>query len=104
MTDADQSRTRPLAVFDFVCPACNHTVSVPFFRSQQPLATIAWPESAREADGLAVHDLDFVRCVSCGHVTNRAFSYENVPYGQPNLMFNRGTGWSSLSAMFETWC
>ena len=38
--------------------------------------------------------LDFVRCVSCGHVYNRSFECENVPYAEkPNLMFNQGALW-----------
>ncbi len=38
--------------------------------------------------------LDFLRCVSCGHVFNRAFDYAKVPYSdKPNLMFNRGSVW-----------
>jgi len=38
--------------------------------------------------------LDFLRCVSCGHVFNRAFDYTQVPYSdKPNLMFNRGSVW-----------
>jgi len=38
-----------------------------------------------------------VRCVACGHVYNRSFDYAEVPYSEkPNLMFNRGSVWSSF--------
>lgn len=78
------------------CPACGHHVAIPFLTSEkQPLATLAWPESAAEARGLERLTLDFVRCVDCGHVFNAAFDYAAVPYrSKPNRMFNRGGGWS----------
>ncbi|MBM3572019.1 MAG: methyltransferase domain-containing protein [Alphaproteobacteria bacterium] len=78
------------------CPACGHHVAVPFLTSApQPLATLAWPESAAEAAALPRLKLDFVRCVDCGHVFNAAFDYAVVPYrSKPNRMFNRGSGWS----------
>lgn len=97
MTDSHRHHPADIVTHDHVCPACNHTVAVPFFQSRQPLATIAWPETAQEADDLAKHDLDFIRCVSCGHITNRGFRYDAVPYSRkPNLMFNRGTNWSKF--------
>jgi SAM-dependent methyltransferase len=59
-----------------------------------PLATLAWPASAAEAQAMPRLPLRFVRCVDCGHVYNEAFSYDAVPYSdKPNLMFNRGTAW-----------
>jgi hypothetical protein len=78
------------------CPACGHYVAVAFFDGgQQPLATIAWPESIIEARTLPKLPLDFVRCTDCGHVYNQAFDYTKVPYShKPNLMFNDGTLWS----------
>lgn len=78
------------------CPACGFHVAVPFFDGgQQPLATLAWPESAQDARTLRKLPLDFVACVECGHVYNDAFEYRNVPYStKPNLMFNRGIFWS----------
>lgn len=80
------------------CPACGHHVAVPFFDGgEQPLATIAWPESASRAAALPRHRLDFVQCVRCTHVFNAAFDYANVPYSaKPNLMFNRATAWSEF--------
>jgi len=79
------------------CPACSHNVAVPFFRSTQPLATLAFPDTVEEAESLARHRLDFVRCVGCGHVFNQRFSYGRVPYAKkPNLMFNRSRNWSSF--------
>ncbi|MBI82266.1 MAG: methyltransferase [Planctomycetaceae bacterium] len=78
------------------CPACGHHVAVPFMdRQQQPLATLGWPGSEKEAQEMDELPLAFVRCVNCGHVYNREFTYENVPYSEkPNLMFNRGNIWS----------
>jgi len=78
------------------CPACGFHVAVPFLDGgQQPLATLAWPESAEDARALRRLPLDFVSCVECGHVYNDAFEYRNVPYStKPNLMFNRGFFWS----------
>jgi hypothetical protein len=78
------------------CPACGHHVAVPFFDGgQQPLATLAWPGSATEAQHLPRFPLDFVRCVGCGHVFNADFDYAHVPYStKPNLMFNRAANWS----------
>ena len=77
------------------CPACGHHVAVPFIDPEtQPLATVAWPKSTDEAKSMTPLPLTFVRCVSCGHVYNADFTYENVPYSEkPNLMFNRGSGW-----------
>jgi hypothetical protein len=86
------------------CPACGHHVAVSFFQGQQPLATIAWPASVEAARTMPMLPLDFVRCVECGHVFNRAFDYAAVPYtDKPNLMFNKGALWSGfLSEMQET--
>lgn len=79
------------------CPACGHHVAVPFFKGEQPLATIAWPASAEAARTMPILPLDFVRCVDCGHVFNRAFDYAAVPYtDKPNLMFNKGALWSGF--------
>jgi 2-polyprenyl-3-methyl-5-hydroxy-6-metoxy-1,4-benzoquinol methylase len=78
------------------CPACGDQVAVPFMDEEhQPLATLAWPKSREEAESMKRLPLAFVRCASCGHVYNTKFRYEEVPYSlQPNLMFNRGIGWS----------
>jgi hypothetical protein len=78
------------------CPACGYHVAVAFFDGgAQPLATLGWPRSADEARSMDRLPLDFVRCVECGHVFNAAFDYQAVPYSdRPNLMFNRGVGWS----------
>ncbi len=77
------------------CPACAHHIAVPFYSGgDQPLTTLAWPSTAEEARAMQRLPLDFLRCVSCGHVYNRAFDYAQVPYSdKPNLMFNRGTVW-----------
>ncbi|MEE4355511.1 MAG: methyltransferase domain-containing protein [Desulfococcaceae bacterium] len=78
------------------CPACGHHVAVPFLDpSLQPLATVAWPLSADEAEAMQQLPLDFVRCVECGHVFNAAFEYTRVPYSRkPHRMFNKGINWS----------
>jgi hypothetical protein len=78
------------------CPACGDQVAVPFMDEElQPLATLAWPNSREEAETMKRLPLAFVRCTGCGHVYNTRFRYEEVPYSlQPNLMFNRGIGWS----------
>lgn len=77
------------------CPACGHHVSVDFFDGgNQPLATLGWPESADNARQMTRLPLDFVRCVQCGHIYNRSFRYENVPYStHPNLMYNQSHHW-----------
>ena len=80
------------------CPACGHHVAVSFFDGgNQPLATLAWPQSEADAKNLPRYHLDFVRCVGCGHVFNATFDYANVPYStKPNLMFNRAANWSQF--------
>ncbi|MCF8476018.1 MAG: class I SAM-dependent methyltransferase, partial [Pseudolabrys sp.] len=80
------------------CPACGHHVAVPFFDGgDQPLATLAWPQSKAGAQSLPRYHLDFVRCVGCGHVYNAKFDYANVPYStKPNLMFNQAANWSQF--------
>ncbi|MCA9558843.1 MAG: class I SAM-dependent methyltransferase, partial [Myxococcales bacterium] len=71
--------------------------AAPLLDDRQPLATLAWPRSEAAARAMPALPLDFVRCVDCGHVYNRAFSYDAVPYGdQPNRMFNAGVGWSGF--------
>ncbi len=77
------------------CPACGHHVAVPFLDAdRQPLATLAWPASRREAQEMPRLPLEFVRCVGCGHVYNARFDHARVPYSdKPNLMFNKGAGW-----------
>ena len=78
------------------CPACGHHVAVPFYDGGElPLTTLAWPRSEEEAQGMPRLPHAFVRCVDCGHVSNREFDYANVPYSdKPNLMFNRGQLWT----------
>ena len=80
------------------CPACGHYVAVPFFDGgKQPLATIAWPGNVKEAQTMKQLALDFVRCVECGHISNAAFNYDDVPYtDKPNLMFNKGAIWAGF--------
>lgn len=77
------------------CPACAHHVAVSCFDGgRQPLTTLAWPSSRQAAQAMSRLPLDFVCCVSCGHVYNCQFDYTQVPYSdKPNLMFNRGQVW-----------
>jgi hypothetical protein len=77
------------------CPVCAHTVAAPFFDGgAQPLATLGWPASAAEAQGMARHPHDFVQCPRCTHVWNHSFRYDAVPYRDaPNRMFNNGAIW-----------
>lgn len=85
-------------LIEATCPACGFHVAMPFFDGGcQPLATLAWPASTQEAQGLSRYPLSFVRCLDCGHVYNPSFEYQYVPYSRkPNLMFNRGVIWSSF--------
>jgi hypothetical protein len=80
------------------CPACGHHVAVRLLQStDQPLATLAWPQSKEAAEQMKRLPLNFVCCVNCGHIFNETFEYSEVPYGhRPNLMFNRGFYWSEV--------
>ena len=88
-------RSTSTADFACRCPACAHTVAMPFFDAgTQPLATLAFPETREEARTLPRFRLRFVRCVDCGHVYNPDFDYDQVPYAKhPNKMFNLGAIW-----------
>ena len=79
------------------CPVCGNHVAVPFFSGgMQPLATLGWPKSELEAQGMEKMPLDFVQCPACTHVYNRSFKYGSVPYQKnPNLMYNNGTIWQN---------
>ena len=83
---------------DATCPACGYHVAAAFFDGgAEPLATLAWPRSAEEAQTMPRLPLDFVRCLECGHIYNRSFTYGDVPYSdKPNLMFNKGGAWSDF--------
>jgi len=71
-------------------------VAVDFFEGgEQPLTTLAWPESQEQAHAMPRLPHQFVRCVDCGHIYNAKFEYANVPYSdKPNLMYNRGAIWA----------
>lgn len=79
------------------CPVCGSHVAVAFFAGgRQPLATLGWPRSAFDAQGMERLPLDFVQCPACTHVYNRSFQYGSVPYQKnPNLMFNKGAIWET---------
>jgi len=87
-------------LIDAACPACGHQVAVSFLDSDpQPLATGGWPASAEAAMAMPRLPLDFVRCLDCGHIFNRAFDYALIPYSaKPYRMFNSGVHWSEFMA------
>ena len=78
-----------------LCPVCHYTLAVPFLNGgEQPLATLGWPRSAEEAQGMVRYPLNYVQCPRCTHVWNRSFVYEAIPYTHnPNRMFNKGSTW-----------
>lgn len=77
------------------CPVCHYALAAPFYNGgEQPLATLGWPKSAQEAQGMDRHSLDYVQCPRCTHVWNRSFVYEAIPYTtNQNQMFNKGSTW-----------
>jgi len=95
-TAAQPARSLKDVLRSCTCPACGHHVAVSFYDGgNRPLATLAWPRSAGEAQSMRRYPLSFVRCVDCGHVYNSDFDYAVVPYSdKPNLMFNQGAVWT----------
>lgn len=79
------------------CLACGFLWVLPAFDGgQQPLATLAWPDSAEASQALERFPLKFVRCARCGHIYNRDFSYAEVPYiHHPNRMYNASPLWQA---------
>jgi len=79
------------------CPVCGGKVaSLLFDGGKQPLATLAWPTSKRQAKNLPLYPLDFVQCPKCTHIWNHRFKYDDIPYrDNPNRMFNKGKDWNS---------
>ncbi|MEL6105022.1 MAG: class I SAM-dependent methyltransferase, partial [Planctomycetota bacterium] len=77
------------------CIACGRQGVTSFIdESRRPLATLWWPRSESEALSMKPLPHAFVRCVSCGHVFNKAFAYADVPYSRKsNLMYNQGALW-----------
>jgi len=84
-----------------LCPICGYTVAMPFFDGgMQPLATLGWPKSSSDAQGMQRHPHDFVCCPACTHVWNRSFRYDAIPYkNNPNRMFNSGAIWRGHLAL-----
>lgn len=100
--DLESDEGFPLSIS---CPVCAHRWAAPFFDGEEaPLATLGWPRSAAEAQAMPRHRLDFVRCLDCSHVWNRAFCYEAIPYfAHPNRMYNAGALWQGhLGALLTT--
>lgn len=79
------------------CLACGFLWAMSAFDGgQQPLATLAWPENAQSSIDLQRFPLTFVRCVRCGHIYNRDFTYAAVPYiDHPNRMYNASPLWKA---------
>lgn len=79
------------------CLACGFHGALPLFDGgSRPLATLGWPESAEASLAMPNLRLDFIRCLRCGHIFNRAFEYMQVPYAKhPNLMYNDSTLWQA---------
>lgn len=77
------------------CPACGLHLAFRFHEGHnQPLATLGWPATSEAARNMEQLPLDFVRCVQCGHIYNRAFDYQKVPYVlNPNRMYNQSQLW-----------
>ncbi|MEO1523838.1 MAG: class I SAM-dependent methyltransferase [Planctomycetota bacterium] len=77
------------------CISCGKQGVTAFIdESRRPLATIWWPQSEAEAVAMQRLPHSFVRCVSCGHIFNKSFTYDDVPYSRKaNLMFNQGVLW-----------
>lgn len=77
------------------CIACGRQGVTTFLEpDKRPLATIWWPMSESEAKAMRRYPHHFVRCIHCGHVFNKSFTYADVPYTRKsNLMFNQGTYW-----------
>ena len=89
----------------YPCPVCGVSAALTFFDGgQAPLAALGWPRSTEEAQAMARYPLDFVQCMACGHVWNRSFRYEAVPYREhSNRMFNSGSLWRGhLAELAET--
>lgn len=82
-------------LFSAICPVCSYGVVAPFFiGGDQPLATLAWPESAKAAKAMPKYPHNFVQCPNCSHVWNHSFTYDAIPYeNNPNRMFNKGGIW-----------
>ncbi len=77
------------------CLVCSSRLAVPFFDGgNQSLATLGWPSDEDEAQRMDKFPLDYIQCPKCGHVWNKSFSYDVIPYhNHPNRMFNKGGIW-----------
>ena len=89
--------TASLTLSQHGCLACGFLWAMPAFDGgKQPLATLAWPESAEASERLQRFPLSFVRCGRCGHIYNRDFTYAAVPYIEhPNRMYNASPLWKA---------
>lgn len=94
-SDSIMTVSRGPTVIPALCPICHYTLATPFLDGgAQPLATLGWPASAKQAEAMPRHLLDFVQCPKCTHVWNRSFVYDAIPYeNNPNRMFNKGSIW-----------
>ncbi len=80
-----------------ICPVCSYSCGTLIYNGgNQPLSTLAWPETHVEAKDMRKYPHIFVQCLSCSHVWNSAFNYDVIPYtNKPNLMFNNGSIWKN---------
>ena len=94
MSSLSRSKTSELLTLDS-CPVCKNYIGVRFFEpAPQPLATLGWPKTAKEAKAMTRLSLDFKQCLSCTHVWNTSFSYDAIPYQiNPSRMYNDGSIW-----------
>jgi SAM-dependent methyltransferase len=79
------------------CPVCSYTLATPIFDGgEQPLATLGWAKTSKDAIDMPTYPLDYVQCPRCTHVWNHSFTYDVIPYKKnPNRMFNQGIIWQT---------
>lgn len=90
-----QEAIQALNFLDSSCLACGFHGAIPLFDGGlKPLATLGWPETPEASVKMPRYGLEFIRCLRCGHIYNRSFEYQHVPYvKQPNLMYNASPLW-----------
>ena len=47
--------------------------------------------------------INFVQCVTCSHIWNRSFNYDDIPYQtNPNRMYNKGSNWQGFMSQIRS--
>lgn len=84
------------------CIACGSYKIEPFYNpGPQPLAAFNLPKTQEDAINAARYPMNFYHCQRCGHVFNKDFDVEKIPYtSDSNLMYNTGVGWQEY---IDTW-